>query len=175
MIDFTDADEGAALDQRAIDWLLGSGISIDAVAMPWAVRSARVIFEPTGRYGPCPGLGHFAYILAIIDDGIVDLVAWSPKDDRLATRLGHGGALGQGQLGIDGVDTTDRPLPVWRGALDWLRAGRRGVVITDPAVAAHLFAGAVLEAEDKVQAAELSDALRLPPPTVIFQTRRIAA
>ena len=175
MIDFTDQDEGGALDQRAIDWLLANGVTIATIAMPWAVRSARVTFEPSGRYRPCPGLGNYAYILPVFDDGIVDLVAWSPKDDRLATRLGSGGALGQGQLGIDGVGTTDRPLPVWRSPLDWLRAGRRGVVIADPAVAAHLFAGAILQAEDKAHAAEVSDALRLPPPTVIFQTRKIAA
>jgi hypothetical protein len=175
MIDFTDQDEGAALDQRAIDWLLGNRITISTIAMPWAVRSARVTFEPAGRYRPCPGLGHFAYIFAIIDDGIVDLVAWSPGDDRLATRLGRGGALGQGQLGIDGVGTTDRPLLVWRTPLDWLRTGRRGVVIADPAVAAPLFAGAILQAEDKAHATEVSGTLRLPPPTVIFQTRKIAA
>ena len=175
MIDFTDADEGAALNQKAIDWLWANGITIGTISMPWAVRSARVTFEPTGRYRPCPGLGEFAYILPVIDRGIIDLVAWSPKDERLATRLGHGGALGQGQLGIDGVGTTDRPLPIWRSPLDWLRAGRRGVVIADPVIAAYLFAGATLQAEDKARAAEVSDALRLTPPTVIFQTRRIAA
>lgn len=174
MIDFTDQDEGAALDQSAIGWLLVNGMTIGTIAMPWAVRSARVSFEPTGRYRPCPGLGPFAYIFAIIDDGIVDLVAWSPGDDRLATRLGRGGALGQGQLGIDGLGTTDRALPIWRSPLDWLRDGRRGVVIADPTMAAHLFAGTILQAEDKAHAAELSDALRLPPPTVIFQTRKSA-
>ena len=174
MIDFTDADEGAALNQEAIDWLLANGITIGTITMAWAVRSARVTFEPTGRYRPCPGIGHFAYVFAILDHGVVDLAAWSPKDDRLATRLGHGGALGQGQLGIDGVGA-DHPLPVWRSPLDWLRAGRRGVVIADPAVTAHLFAGAILQAEDRAHAAEVSDALRLPPPTVVFQTRRIAA
>lgn len=96
MIDFTDKDEGGTLDQRAFNWLLGNGVTIDAIAMPWAVRSARVTFEPTGGYRPCPGLGNYAYILPVFDDGMVDLVAWSPKDDRLATRLGYGGALGQG-------------------------------------------------------------------------------
>ena len=175
MIDFTDADEGAALNQEAIDWLLASGVTIDTVATPWAVRSARVTFEPTGRYRPCPGLGEFAYVLPLIDDGIVDLVAWSPKNDRLASRLGRGGALGQGRLGIEGVGTTDRPLPVWRSPLNWLRAGRRGVVIADPVVAAHLFAGTILQAEDRAHATEVSEALRLPPPTVISQTRKIAA
>jgi hypothetical protein len=175
MIDFTDTGEGGALDQRAIDWLLGNGVTIDAIAMPWAVRSARVTFEPTGRYRPCSGLGQFAYIFAIIDDRILDLVAWSPENDRLATRLGRGGALGQGQLGIDGVGTTDRPLPVWRRPLDWLRASRRGVVIADSLVAAYLLAGAILQVENKAHAAEISDALRLPPPKLIFQARKIAA
>ena len=175
MIDFTDADEGAALNQEAFDWLLANGVTIGTIAMPWAVRSARVIFEPAGRYRPCPGLGEFAYIFAILDRGIVDLAASSPKDERLATRLGRGGALGQGQLSIDGVGTIDRPLLVWRSSLDWLRAGRRGVVIADAEVAGHMFAGAILQAEDKDHAAEVSDALRLPPPTVIFHTRRIAA
>ena len=70
MIDFTDLDEGGGLDQRAIDWLLANGITIGSIATPWAMRSARVTIEPTGHYRPCPGVGEFAYILSIIDDGI---------------------------------------------------------------------------------------------------------
>ena len=161
MIDFTDADEGAALNQEAIDWLLGSGVTIDILAMPWAVRSARVTFEPTGHYRPCPGIGHFAYIIAVIDDGIVDLVAWSPTDGRLATRVGYGFALGQGQ--ITHALLTTAKLKVRRDPLDWLRNHRDGIAIIDPVLAARALADLDLDAEDASHAEELTALLRSPP------------
>ena len=163
-----DVDEFSPLSQVAIDWLRRRGVAVGDIASPWAVRAARVLFQPGGRYTP-NGLGSFGYLFGVVGDrGLIDAAAWSPSSGQIGTRMGVGAALGQGQLGIDGIGTTGRPLPVWRDPLDWLRAGRRGVVIADSAVAAHLFAGAILQAEDKTHAAEVSDALRLPPPTVIF-------
>jgi hypothetical protein len=172
---FLDADEYSPLDQAAIDWLMRRGVSVSNIASPWAVRAARVLFQPAGRYVP-NALGTFVYVFGIIGDrGLIDAAAWSPASGQIGTRLGVGAALGEGQLGFDDIGATGRPLPVWRDPVDWLRAGRHGVVIADPAVAAHVFAGAILVAEDRMHADEVSAALHLPPPKVIFQTRRIAA
>jgi hypothetical protein len=172
---FLDLDECSPLDQAGIDWLTQRGVSILDIASPWAIHATRVVFQPDGRYVP-NALGGFAYVFGVVGDrGLIDAATWSPSSGQIGTRLGVGAALGEGQLGFDDIGTTGRPLPVWRDPVDWLRAGRHGVVIADPAVASHVFAGAILVAEDRIHAAEVSAALRLPSPKVIYQTRRIAA
>jgi hypothetical protein len=159
----------------AIAWLLDQGVPPSAIGTPLAVRAARVVFQPNGRYVPNI-LGSFAYVFGVIGDcALIDAAAWSPASGEIATRLGIGVALGEGQLGVNGIGTTGRPLPVWRDPVEWLRVGRCGIVIADPTVAAHVFAGANLIAEDHAHADEVSAALRLPSPKVIYQTRRIAA
>ena len=69
-----------------------------------------------------------AFILPAIDFGeVIDLVAWQPRGDRIATCLGRAFSLGQEQLWWPTLDR--QPLDVWRTPLDWLRHDRRGIVI----------------------------------------------
>src|SRR4051812_29590109 len=92
-------------DQKAINWLLDQGVNITAIASPWSVMVCRVLFQPNGGYRPSP-IGEFAYIVAVIDNGIIDAAAWSPASGRVGTRLGEGACLGQGQIEVDGLGTT---------------------------------------------------------------------
>jgi len=165
---FRDPTEGSKPEQSDIDWLLNQGITIDAIASPWAVHAARVVFDDRGGFLPCPGVGGFAFVFAVIDCGtIIDAAAWQPKSGKIATRLGFGAMLGEGQIGRDEIGTTGRPLPVWRDPVEWLKAGRCGVVIADPVLAAHRLAGIVISGEDHKHGRELRKGLRLPSPMIV--------
>ena len=127
------------LDNSSIQWLLRQGITIGAIARPWAVRAGRVMFNRHDhRYRPNP-IGEFVLIFGVLADlsstmgdlNAADLVAWAPRSGRIGTRLGRAFALGEEQIGIDGLGTTGLPAPVHRTPLGWLRADRRGVVIAD--------------------------------------------
>lgn len=160
---FGDLDESSPPDDTAIRWLEGRGVLRDDICRPFPVHVARVIFDD-GRYRPAPGVGDFAFVFAVFDEEIVDAAAWEPSTGRMATRLGNGAALGQALIGTAGWGTTGRSLVVRRSPLDWLRSGRRGLVIVDPILAAHILAGRALRAEDDAHRRELKRVLRLPPP-----------
>ncbi len=171
-----DPVELGALNAETIGWLLDQGISVSALATPWAIGAARVVIEPTRRYTPNP-IGEFALILPCISGaGLVDLVCWTPRSNQLASRLGVAAVLGQREADDAHDDITARPLPVWRSPASWLRAGRNGIVVVDPVRAAHLLAGLVLLAEDHEHARELHRVLRVPPPRIMNASQqRIAA
>jgi len=177
----SDPDAPTSLDQRALDWLLAQGIGIDVVGsfgklemVPLAVQCARVILDGYGGY-IASGIGDFAYILPVIRDSIIDLVAWVPRTGEIATRDGIGAMLGEGHVGCDGWGTTGRAIPVFRSPLNWLRADRQGLVIVNPDLAARRLAGAILDAEDVAHRQELTDLLRLPPPAILVPEERMAA
>jgi hypothetical protein len=175
---FTDA---ALPSQPAIDWLLAQGVSIDAIgsfpareAMNRAVRCGRVALDGRGHY-TYSGVGDFAYILPVIRDSIIDLVAWIPRTGEMATHDGIGAMLGEGQLGRNGWGTTGRAIPIHRTPLGWLRALRHGLVIVNADLAAYRLVGAILDAEDEAHRQELTALLRLPPPTILVPEERMAA
>lgn len=168
---YADPEEVGTMSADALQWLLDQGVTVAAVATPWAVRAAHVSFEPMGVYRPNP-CGEFAYILGCIDsDGVADLVAWSPRVGRLASRLGIARLLGQRQAEDARCDISARPVRVWRNPLGWLMARRSGVVIVDQLGAAHLLAGIDIRPEDARHARELRDSLRVPPPRILLAAR----
>jgi len=174
----SDPAEGSRPDARTIHWLLSQGVRIDAMASPLAVRSGRVVFDLGGRYRPNP-IGAFALVIPvpadrstiIIDLGAIDIVAWSPKSNKIGMRLGVVFGLGAEQIGVDGVGTTGLPIPVWRDPLGWLHAGRRGIVIADWDLAAFDLRGLILEAEDEPHRLDLVRRLTPRPPTVVVAGR----
>lgn len=96
----------------------------------------------------------------------LDLVSWSPRSDRLATYHGRPAILGAHQLDEPRFDD---PLPVHRGALPWLQAGRHGVVILDPGRAWRLLDGEALAAADVEHGLELRRALQPPAPRIVVR------
>lgn len=178
-----DPAEGTSFDDRTIRWLLSHGVRIEDITTPIAIRASRVTFQPDGRYRKCPGTGDFALILPvpadpvtmITDLGVLDLIAWSPKSGRIATRLGIAFALGEEQIDVDGLGNSVLPIPVHRDPLDWLRAGRRGLVISDWNLATLALRDLVLEAEDAAHDQELVRRLTPVPPTILIVDRRLSA
>ncbi len=172
---FESASESGPLDQRAYRWLRAQNVSLETITLPCPIRSARVVFdgEPP-RYEPNT-LGVFAYILPVLDGGLIDTAAWQPKTGQLAARWGRAYALGQGQLGINEIGTTGRAMPIWRTPWGWLRNDRCGLVIVDHGLAAHRLAGVVLKAETSSHAADLTRRLRVLPPTVLIKNESLAA
>jgi hypothetical protein len=166
-----DPTEASPLDDETLSRLRSMGIDIEAITTPWCVSWTHVNFESSGnRYVPM-ATGEPALIFGVIDDGLIDLVAWHPMSGRIGTRLGIGACLGQGQIGRDGCGYTGRPLLVWRSPIEWLRHHRCGLVIADWAAAAHLLAGVILLPEDGGFGIEIVRRLRLPSPVIVKQRR----
>jgi hypothetical protein len=160
-----DPAEVGPLDDGTLQRLLGMGIDPADIGSPWSIRRMRVAYDSEGRYTPTP-VGEPALIIGVLDDGLIDFAAWHPPTGRIGTRLGVGAVLGLSAVS-EGYGHADRPLPVWRDPLAWLKAHRHGIVVVDPARAAHLLAGAVLQPEDKAHRAELTRLLRVPPPVIV--------
>jgi hypothetical protein len=169
-------EEASALDHLTLTSLLALGIDMMAIASPWCLSRAHVAFLPRAdRYMPlCTG--EPALIFGILDPGPIDLAAWWPTGDRIGTRLGVGASLGQGQIGRDGLGIADRPIPVFRNPLTWLRRHREGLVVADWKAASHLLSDLALRPENEGHGAELTRRLRLPPPIIVSRRKaKIAA
>jgi hypothetical protein len=160
-----DPAEVGPLDGGTLRHLLDAGIDPADIASPWSICRAHVIFDGNGRYGPDRS-GQPALIIGVLDNGLVDIAAWHPSTGRIATRLGVGACLGLHTVD-DGYGSANRPLPVWRTPIEWLRHGRHGIVVVNWARAAHLLAGAVLQPEDEAHGIDLTRRLRLLPPVIV--------
>jgi hypothetical protein len=161
--------ELAPLDGKTISRLVARGIDPHALAVPLQVGRARVLFDGKGRYSPT-SMGESVLLFPIIANRLIDLAAWHGPSGRIATRLGDGACLGQGQIGLNGLGTTGEALPVWRSPIEWLKADRVGIVIADCALAARMLAGLTLRAEDLAHQAALAKSLLMPPPTIVVAT-----
>ncbi len=92
----------------------------------------------------------------------VDLVAWSAKERMLATWQGVAWAIGLDQT----LEAFGLPARAYLDPLRWLVNDRDGLLILNPSRAALELHGALIEAEDDLQAAALRKALTLPAPVI---------
>ena len=166
-----DPKEAQAPSQKQLEWLMHRGIAATSLSTPLAISVTRAVFDGRGRYYPSQ-LGRSVILFAVIDAGVVDVAAWDPKSSEIATRLGVGASLGQGQIGRDGLGTHGPALPVWRNPIGWLKAGRVGVVIIDRQLSVYRLAGHILWVGDEAHAAELRRFLQVDPPTVIVSPEK---
>lgn len=178
-----DTSECNCLDALRLRWLLHQGISSKSIVGPWAVMGGTVIFDnDPNRYRPLV-TGDKALIFVVLDKPYteaaelnpIDMVAWSPRSRLIGTRLGVAFAVGEEQIGIDGLGTTGLPIPVHRSPLGWLRANRHGIVVADWEHAAYALRGLLLSAEDEPHRRELQQRLGVMQPTIIAADRRAAA
>ncbi len=90
-----------------------------------------------------------------------DIVAWNPKDHRLACWRSTAFVLGGNQIFEPNLER--KPLPVWRSPLRWLKEQRYGIVLARPN-AAHQYLDHLpgLIAEDQQHAEELERLLWNP-------------
>jgi hypothetical protein len=104
----------------------------------------------------------------------IDLVAWSLDTGAVATWRGEAVMLGEEQINAPRLDGD--ALWVFADAADWLRAGRRGVVVLDASRVRWRLAQEKLIVADAAFGRRLRDALRLPEPLIfVAKAGRIAA
>jgi hypothetical protein len=167
------AIEAGVPDEDGLQWLLAQGVTISALSAPWAVRATVAIFSAPGRYTAAL-IGEPAFVFAMLDRGIVDLAAWAPATGQIGARLGRGWAIGQGQLGTDGIGITGAPLPIFRTPLGWLKNHRRGIVIIDWDYAGFALSRVAIRPEDSSHCRELNGRLSVPPPIFVEPQRQAA-
>jgi hypothetical protein len=150
---------GRNLRQREIDRFAECGIKALDLGHPWPVLADRVVFEgyffvfadDVGERGEAA----FTFIV-ISNAGFIDIVAWHPQTNRLASWLGNGFALGERQ--IQHPNPLIPGLPVFRSPIGWLRGGRRGIVIARADFASAVLASVpVLVAEDEQHQRDLQE------------------
>lgn len=111
--------------------------------------------------------GHVAGVIIAARDecgDLIDLAACNPDDGTLALWRGAASMLGEDQIGTPRVES--EALAVFADAASWLRAGRRGVVVIDPARARWRLAGEHLVVDDPAFGYRLHGLLRLPDPKI---------
>jgi hypothetical protein len=151
-----------------------AGVGLDALCRPTMVLAGNVVIDrPTGFSfaQDAETDGHRAFLIAIHDeDGRwLDIAGWQPARSWTGLWLGMAWALGQDRVHHPRVGEGGA-LPVWRSPLSWLRAGRDGIVLIRPMVAAYFLddAGPLL-AEDVAHAAELRRLLTRTGPRILVR------
>jgi hypothetical protein len=159
--------------------LFGIGIHGDGVNGRGAfdaLHVADVIFRPGARFDFSSEVGtargSVAGIIIPLGDeagDLVDLAAWNPDDGALSLWCGAASMLGEDQISAPRLES--EALAVFAEVASWLRAGRRGVVIMDPARARWCLSGERLVVDDPAFGRRLRDSLRLPEPQVFVASR----
>lgn len=117
-----------------------------------------------------------AFVLLCRDDygEAIDLAAWAPSTERLATWLGRAWAIDQFRLMMPRLAESEA-LPVHKSPLEWLRARRDGIVIIDCERAKWQIAylGRSLIVEDVSHGRVLRQALTMPEPQIFVSPSSI--
>ena len=170
-------EEGRNLTQGEIDNLVSRGVPPLALArdpLPWregyAMRAARVVVNPDlglFQFSACDPASHGALIVPLRDESgePADLLAWSPREDRAALWAGNVCLAGQQETSSDAGG--QEPVQVRASILEWLRAGRAGVVVLDPPGAAFLLNGVTVAAANPAIGRALDSLLTLRPRIVV--------
>lgn len=174
-----DLSESRLPNNQERRWLTDRGVPVNCLTFPYppySILTARVLHEGS-QYRPC-AVGDFAFLLpAIQGDWVVDLVAWSRGEKgraRLSSRLGFAGLLGEEQIGLDGAGTTGQPIPILQDPLDYLRSGRKGLVVVNRDLAAHILAGVHIQPAIRDQRLRSELERLVVPPPIIVTSRRLS-
>lgn len=113
------------LKQVHLDWLISKGVTVDAMIKPEPMRFARGS-EINGRFlHDRNGADWFAFA-----EGH-DIVYWRAGTNKLATETGAAFALGQEVIDLPETYAFDCYCNIFADPLEWLQAGRDGVVVLD--------------------------------------------
>jgi hypothetical protein len=142
------------------------------------LQIADVIFHPGGAFDFSRDLrvarGHMtAIIIPCRDEAgeIVDLAAWNIESGAFGLWRGVASMLGENQIHAPRIECEG--LRAFPGVVEWLRAGRGGVVILDAERARWRLAGERIVATDVAFGLRLRDTLALPIAQ-IFVERAVA-
>jgi hypothetical protein len=152
---------------------LAAGVAQIDLAVPDMVLGANVVFFDRTFAFPDeldePEDVTSAFITICRDDygDAIDLAAWSPSTERMATWLGRAWAIDQFRLMRPRLAESGA-LPVHKSPLEWLRARRDGIVIIDSERAKWQIAylGRSLIVEDVSHGRTLRHALTMPEPEI---------
>ena len=167
----------APLTGAQVRWLLAQGVPVEALAhdpnfLAMALATAQVVFDehaPSFNWrepGDDDGEGAICILARNRFGEVADVVAWSPRSGHVATHYGRLSVLG-GQH-VFGPRLSG-PLVVHATPLEWLRAGRRGVVVIEPSRARDALEGQSLEVADPDFGQALADKLRHPEPQIFLK------
>lgn len=152
---------------KALHGLREAGVEDGALIEPEPLRAARVAFRSTSNMFDFDPDGEPAFVVLArdINDELADLVAF--RGDRIACHFGQVCALGEEQLPFG--QGCDPPLAIHRNPIGWLKSGRSGLVVIEPARLADLLVefGVSVTSEDGRHTGELRRLLARPQPTII--------
>lgn len=155
-----------------IGWLLDHGVSTQTLERE-LISATTVRLD--GRFF-IPDLdGEKALIFRATDrDEVIDLVAWAPTSGNVGSFLGLAFCLGElEQTFCPSTWFASGGLDIHRSPLDWLRMGKRGIVILKPELTyAFLRRCSRLICTDRELAAEVSKRLAPPRQTAKIYVRK---
>ncbi len=114
------------LTQPSIDWWVKvKGVAPENLVKPSPVMAAKGHCADDGRFDPDPIEGKNCFTFEEENDRVF----WHPPTGRLATWEGRSFALGE--VMIDNPTTTafDQYLNIYADPVEWIRAGRYGIVV----------------------------------------------
>jgi hypothetical protein len=168
-------DRLPALKAEQTRWLIREGVPSQSLVVPDPLRRGCVVFMPAGRFEFEPDYRgdqtatETVLLLAYAADGVPDdLCAWCPRSGRLAAWLGRCPWVGDPFA----PRCSDRlALAVFESPLQWLRAGRDGVVLIEnsPGLARQLDGAGPLQAQSRDHARRLEKVLTAKAPKVFTQ------
>ena len=123
------------INQPLIAYLIDQGVPPVAgiAGQSDALKRVSGQIGPDGWFDPDDdGSGHVAILVCAFPADPVDVAVWQPRSPRLGSYFGWAFALGEDQIDNLATYAFDDGLTVHRTPLDWLRAGRRGIVIMRP-------------------------------------------
>jgi hypothetical protein len=121
------------INQVMMDWLMDNGVNPLTIGSGQnaPLKVARGHCADDGWFDVDPsGDPHFG-ILVEDRGGPVDVGFWHARSGRTATLLNYGFALGEHLIDNPGVYSFHGALKIHANPVEWLRAGRDGVVILD--------------------------------------------
>jgi len=163
------------LRQAELDAFADRGVPPMALVQPDVLMRDVVVFDDAGRFefkrwADGDGVGALIILARSRIGEPMDLVAWTPGDNRLAAWFGYAGLLGEDTVPLH------ETVRVHRSPMTWLRASRRGVVLINPARAARALQDAgSLQAEDLEHAKALKPLVTIATPKILVPAERMAA
>ncbi len=164
------------LRQGELDAFADRGVPPLALVQPDVLMRDVVVYDDAGRFefkrwaDGAEGVGAIIIMARSRIGDPMDLVAWTPGDNRLASWFGYAGLLGEDSVPLH------ETVRVHRSPMSWLQASRRGVVLINPARAARALQDAgPLQAEDLEHAKALKPIVTAVSPTILVPAERAAA
>lgn len=112
------------LSETEVDWLLKKDVPLAALQEPTPIMTAGGRRLKAGNFEPNPEGRKW-----LVFEQEHDLIFWQPATGEIASETGRAFALGEENLQNPWATALDRYLNVFADPIEWLRDGRRGIVI----------------------------------------------